>query len=196
VYQLEETVIQTLMRVGITGERSAVNPGVWVGNRKIAAIGISASRWITMHGIALNISCDLSMYDTIIPCGILPEDGGVTSIAEELVRRQTRLLNEDIYRNDNLSVSSSSSSSSSSSNSNSSEGVEDMASINAHFRAAFSDVFQVDFDHIDSDSADKSGSGDNEDQEQYKTYNKYSLQNLMDRNMNSVDNDVLIPLAY
>ena len=80
VYQLEETIIQTLDKIGMKGERSPINPGVWVGQEKVAAVGIGASRWITMHGVSLNISCDLSMYKNIIPCGIMPEVGGVSSI--------------------------------------------------------------------------------------------------------------------
>jgi lipoyl(octanoyl) transferase len=61
--------------------------GVWVGTNKIAAIGVSASRWITTHGFALNISPDLSYFDTsvILPCGI--EGRGVTSMENELQRR-------------------------------------------------------------------------------------------------------------
>jgi hypothetical protein len=78
--QLEQTVINTLQHFGIVGERSDVNTGVWVGKNKISAVGLTASRWITMHGIALNVNCDLRNYERIIPCGISQSDRGVCSI--------------------------------------------------------------------------------------------------------------------
>lgn len=80
---LEEAVIRTLHVYGIKGERSDINPGVWVGTRKICAVGVSASRWITMHGLALNVVNDLSPFSDIIPCGISPEVGGVCSMLSE-----------------------------------------------------------------------------------------------------------------
>ncbi|CAE7486508.1 LIP2P2 [Symbiodinium microadriaticum] len=83
INKLEECVIRALRSYGIEGGRSDVNPGVWVGRRKICAVGVAASRWITMHGLALNITCDLSAYANIIPCGISPDIGGVTSIITE-----------------------------------------------------------------------------------------------------------------
>jgi lipoate-protein ligase B len=57
-----------------------VNTGVWVGKNKISAVGLTASRWITMHGIALNVNCDLRNYERIVPCGISQSDRGVCSI--------------------------------------------------------------------------------------------------------------------
>jgi lipoate-protein ligase B len=78
--QLEQTVINTLQHFGIVGERSDVNTGVWVGKNKISAVGLTASRWITMHGIALNVNCDLRNYERIVPCGIAQSDRGVCSI--------------------------------------------------------------------------------------------------------------------
>jgi lipoyl(octanoyl) transferase len=78
---LEEVIIKTCAEYGITGERDPEHTGVWVGNRKIAAIGIKVSRWITMHGFAFNINSDLSYFGGIIPCGI--SDKGVTSMLEE-----------------------------------------------------------------------------------------------------------------
>lgn len=82
--QLEETVINVLNEVGIVGERSDVNTGVWVKKNKICAVGVSASRWITYHGLALNVSCDLSYYSNIIPCGIADSTRSVCSIQSSL----------------------------------------------------------------------------------------------------------------
>ena len=92
INKLEECVIRTLDLYGIKGARSEINPGVWVGTKKICAVGVSASRWITIHGLALNINCDLYSYSNIIPCGISPEVGGVTSMAEDkhLVASESR----------------------------------------------------------------------------------------------------------
>ncbi len=80
--ELEEIMIRTLDEFGIKSKRIDDYTGVWIGNNKIAAIGIKVSRWITMHGFAFNINTDLSYYDKIIPCGIFEK--GVTSLAEEL----------------------------------------------------------------------------------------------------------------
>lgn len=83
---IEEVVIRVLKEYDIKGVRDSINTGVWVGNNKIAAIGLSSARWITTHGFALNVNPDLGMFDTsiIIPCGIRVEGRGVTSIAQEL----------------------------------------------------------------------------------------------------------------
>lgn len=79
--KLEQVVIQTLQNYNIESTRDKENTGVWVGDNKIAAVGISSSRWITTHGFALNVNPDLAFFDTslINPCGI--EGKGVTSIA-------------------------------------------------------------------------------------------------------------------
>lgn len=85
---LEETVIKTLADYGITGDRSKGETGVWLDpsikgrERKICAIGVRCSRWITMHGLALNVNTNLGYFNNIIPCGI--QDKQVTSIAKEL----------------------------------------------------------------------------------------------------------------
>ena len=76
--QLEEVIIRALTEYGITGERIEGYTGVWVGNEKIAAIGISVRRWITYHGFALNVCPDMSHFGMIRPCGIT--DKGVTSL--------------------------------------------------------------------------------------------------------------------
>lgn len=85
---LEEVIIRTIAEYGIKGERSKGETGVWIEpgilgkERKICAMGIRCSRWITMHGFALNVNTDLSYFNNIIPCGIVNKQ--VTSIEKEL----------------------------------------------------------------------------------------------------------------
>ncbi|MEO6455248.1 MAG: lipoyl(octanoyl) transferase LipB [Ginsengibacter sp.] len=85
---LEEVIILTLAEFNIEGERSKGETGVWIQpgvfgkERKICAMGIRCSRWITMHGFALNVNTDLSYFDNIIPCGI--QNKQVTSMEKEL----------------------------------------------------------------------------------------------------------------
>ncbi|WP_298246654.1 lipoyl(octanoyl) transferase LipB [uncultured Christiangramia sp.] len=88
---LEEMVILTLAEYGIKTERSPGETGVWldVGTpfaRKICAMGVRASRWVTMHGFALNVNADLGYFDHIIPCGI--KDKAVTSLNVELGQKE------------------------------------------------------------------------------------------------------------
>jgi lipoyl(octanoyl) transferase len=91
---LEEAIILTLAEYGLKTERSPGETGVWfdVGTpfaRKICAMGVRASRWVTMHGFALNVNADLGYFDNIIPCGIRGK--AVTSMHVELGRE----VNED-----------------------------------------------------------------------------------------------------
>ncbi len=85
---LEEIIIRTIAEYGIKGERSQGETGVWIDTtiphkaRKICAMGVKTSRWITMHGFALNVNTDLSYFDLIIPCGI--QNKQVTSMQKEL----------------------------------------------------------------------------------------------------------------
>jgi lipoyl(octanoyl) transferase len=82
---LEQVLIQVLAFYGLAADRKDGLTGVWVGDRKLAAIGVRVSSgWITSHGFALNVSTDLSLFGTIVPCGI--RDHGVGSIAQELGR--------------------------------------------------------------------------------------------------------------
>lgn len=80
---LEETAIQTCAHFGVVAERNPVNTGAWVGNRKVCAIGIKIRRWVSLHGLALNCTTDLSLFGTIVPCGIRG-DFGVTSLTQEV----------------------------------------------------------------------------------------------------------------
>ena len=83
---LEEVIILTLVHYGLKGERIAGLTGVWVDGRKIAAIGIKVSKWVSMHGFALNIDADLTPFRRdFVPCGITDRD--VTSLAEQLQER-------------------------------------------------------------------------------------------------------------
>jgi lipoyl(octanoyl) transferase len=79
---LEEVLMQTCSEYGLESERNSKFTGVWLKDRKIAAIGIKVSRWITMHGFAFNVNTNLSYFDGIIPCGI--KDKEVTSLSREL----------------------------------------------------------------------------------------------------------------
>ena len=87
---LEEVIILTIAQYGLKGERSEGETGVWldVGTpfaRKICALGVRTSRWVTMHGFALNVSADLGYFDHIIPCGIRGK--AVTSLEAELNKK-------------------------------------------------------------------------------------------------------------
>jgi lipoyl(octanoyl) transferase len=90
VATLEEWVIRTLAAFGVAGERREDRIGVWVRRPdkgaehedKIAAIGIRVKRWVSLHGIALNVDCDLSHFAGIVPCGIADARYGVTSLAD------------------------------------------------------------------------------------------------------------------
>ena len=84
VTRLEEVLIQTVAEYGITAERIVGKRGIWVGNRKIAAIGVRIARWVTSHGWALNVSTNLDHFGLITPCGLA--GAGVTSIEQETER--------------------------------------------------------------------------------------------------------------
>ncbi len=90
VFNIEQCIINVLQAYGITAERIEGRIGIWVGKdsdreRKIAAIGIKCSRHVTMHGLALNVNTDLSLFNQIIPCGITDKE--VTSMEKELGRK-------------------------------------------------------------------------------------------------------------
>ena len=81
VARLEETVIRALAELGVPSGRRSGMPGVWVEDRKIAAVGVRISRGVTRHGFALNVVNDLSPFSAIVPCGLA--GCGVTSVAQE-----------------------------------------------------------------------------------------------------------------
>lgn len=99
---LEEVIIRTIAEYGLKGERSEGETGVWldVGKpyaRKICALGVKTSRWVTMHGFALNVNTDLRYFEYIIPCGI--KDKAVTSLKRELEKEvNTEEVKEKIKR--------------------------------------------------------------------------------------------------
>lgn len=88
VGRLEAVVIRTLETWGIAGRREPEHPGVWVGDRKIASIGIAVRRWIAWHGLALNVGPEIAPFERIVPCGIaglrmtaVALEGGPDSVA-------------------------------------------------------------------------------------------------------------------
>jgi lipoyl(octanoyl) transferase len=100
--QLEEVVIQTLNLYALQGKRIPGMTGVWVEGYKVAAIGIKVSRWISMHGFALNICPDMTGFQYIVPCGI--EDKPVGSLAKflpdisfERVRQDLAIVFAEIF---------------------------------------------------------------------------------------------------
>ena len=100
---LEEVIISAIGFFGLKGYRIDGETGVWVkdklnSDKKICAFGIKASRWVTMHGFALNVSTDLKYFDYIVPCGI--SDKGVTSLEETLNKKiTTKMVKQKIYEN-------------------------------------------------------------------------------------------------
>lgn len=82
---LEELLIKVCEEYGLKAKRNEKYTGVWIEDRKIAAIGIKISRWVTMHGFAFNVNTDLNLFNGIIPCGI--SDKAVTSLEKELGKK-------------------------------------------------------------------------------------------------------------
>lgn len=102
---LEETIIRTLADFGISNaSRKSGLTGVWVGEEKVCAMGVRTSRWVTMHGFALNVNNDLSPFQFIVPCGI--SDKGVTSMSQivghnldlDAVKSRIRVNFEEIFQ--------------------------------------------------------------------------------------------------
>ena len=83
---LEQIIIDVIFEFEIEAKRIEGLTGVWVGDEKIAALGVRISRWVTMHGFSINVNTDLTFYDGIIPCGIF--DHGTTSMKQLLCQSQ------------------------------------------------------------------------------------------------------------
>ena len=94
---LEEVLISTLADFDITAERQGGVTGIWVGDQKIASLGVRLSQWVSMHGFALNVNTDLSYFDGIIPCGIF--ESGVTSMEKVLDAKQSLNAVERVVEN-------------------------------------------------------------------------------------------------
>ena len=105
---LEEAVILTLRQLSLAGGRLHGLTGVWIDPqkpktaRKICAMGVKTSRWVTMHGLALNVNTDLHFFDHIVPCGI--SDKAVTSIEKEIGRKQDMEHVKDLLKNNLMQV--------------------------------------------------------------------------------------------
>lgn len=96
IRDLEEVLIRAVGEHGVEARREPGLTGVWVADEKLAAIGVRISRWITMHGFALNVTTDLSGFDLIVPCGIA--DRGVTSLAKLGCRASRAEVEESVVR--------------------------------------------------------------------------------------------------
>lgn len=83
---LEDVMIASVARFGLTAGRNPGKTGIWIERRKIAAIGVAVKKWTTFHGFALNVNTDLVPFTGIIPCGLTAADGTVTSMHLELGR--------------------------------------------------------------------------------------------------------------
>jgi lipoyl(octanoyl) transferase len=83
---LEQVMINALGSLGLAATRREGKTGIWLGRRKIAAIGVAVRRWVTYHGFALNVNANLAHFGGIVPCGISTAEGSVTSMQAELGR--------------------------------------------------------------------------------------------------------------
>ncbi len=83
---LEQVLIDTVGELGLTAARREGKTGIWIEDRKVAAIGVAVRRWVAYHGFALNVNANLLHFQGIVPCGIAATDGTVTSLQAELGR--------------------------------------------------------------------------------------------------------------
>ena len=91
--QLEQVLIDVLDQLGLRGERLPGLTGIWLDNRKVAAIGVGCRRWITQHGLALNVDCDLTGFKRVTPCGLIGREvGRLTDWVPGLTTREVQPL--------------------------------------------------------------------------------------------------------
>ena len=91
--QLEQVLIDVLDQLGLRGERLPGLTGIWLDNRKVAAIGVGCRRWITQHGLALNVDCDMAGFRQVTPCGLTGRDvGRLTDWVPGLTSREVQPL--------------------------------------------------------------------------------------------------------
>ena len=83
---LEQVLINSVGCIGLAASRREGKTGIWLGKRKVAAIGVAVKRWVTYHGFALNVNSNLAHFGGIVPCGIGAQEGTVTSLQTELGR--------------------------------------------------------------------------------------------------------------
>lgn len=95
---LEQVLINVLACHGLIAGRREGKTGIWIKDRKIAAIGVAVKRWVTYHGFALNVKSDLSHFSGIVPCGISASEGSVTSMERELKEFRCNLDLDEIKR--------------------------------------------------------------------------------------------------
>ena len=161
--QLENTVIHTLLNgFQLGSNRNEMNTGVWMHNNKISTIGITASRWITMHGCSINVNCDLQNFKKIIPCGISAAGYGVTSLEIELRNRDNKtsndnnscennLINNININNKNVNTSNHINNSSNNINHNSNSNNYLLEKVTSEYLKSFSSVFEVDIIYGDDE---------------------------------------------
>jgi lipoyl(octanoyl) transferase len=99
VRTLEQVIIDALLEFGIAGDRVQGATGVWISGRKIAAIGVHISRWVTSHGFALNVSTDLSYFQYIVPCGLTKPVTSMRELGCDAAREQVVAALADKFSN-------------------------------------------------------------------------------------------------
>lgn len=98
IFNLEQSIINTLARFQLIGTRDQINPGIWLQLNKVCAVGIRLSKRVSLHGIALNVNNDLGIFDNMIPCGI--RNRGVTSLEKTLEKPVSLPLVRECFINE------------------------------------------------------------------------------------------------
>ena len=93
---LEDVLIRSVAGFGFTASRREGKTGIWIGQRKIAAIGVAVKRWVAYHGFALNVNASLAHFEGIVPCGIAATEGSVTSLEAELGKTVDLATEKDV----------------------------------------------------------------------------------------------------